>query len=334
MKKFLWLFLFLFLLTGCGKEKPAERGFFAMDTYMTFTAYGPNGEAALEKAEARVHEIEDALSVTKEGSDLSRVNHGEDIALGEDAERVISAGLSLGKETDGALDISLYPLSKAWGFTTGKYRVPEKAEIKTLLSQKGIGKISISGNHIQKPSGMEIDLGALGKGYAGSEAKRIVKEAGVTSAILSLGGNIETLGEKPDGSPWRVGIKSPLGDGNGAVLSVRNQAVITSGTYERYFIDKDGRKRHHILNPKTGEPVENTLLSLTVVTDDGLLGDGLSTALFVMGKEKAKVYWKAHPGLELLLIEKSGEITITEGLEKCMEIPAGGPCYRGEVWRR
>ncbi len=339
MKKFLPLFLLCFLLlTGCGKEAapaPAERNFFAMDTYMTFRAYGEGSEAALAKAEARVKEIEDELSVTKEGSDIYRANHeGSVVAIGKDAETVISCGMQLGRETGGALDISLYPVTRAWGFTTGEYCVPTEEEIEDLLMDTGYEKISISNGNLLKPEDMELDLGALGKGYASREAKRILKDAGVKSAILSLGGNIDTLGAKPNGDPWRLGIKNPFGDGNAAVISVKDKAIIASGTYERYFLAEDGKKYHHIMDPKTGRPVENGLVSLTVVADDGLLADGLSTGLFVLGRDKARAYWESHPDIDLLLIDQSGDITLTEGLEKEIEIPEGDTFRIKEVWRR
>ncbi len=329
--------LLLFLITGCGSDKPAEkaleRDFFAMDTYMTFKVYDKGSEEALAKAEARVKEIEDALSVTKEGGDVYHVNHdGSEVPIGKDAGNVISYGLKLGDEMGGAFDITLYPLSRAWGFTTGEYAVPTEEEIQDLLADTGYEKVWIADGKIYKPEDMEIDLGALGKGYAGREAKKILKDAGVTSAILSLGGNIETIGTKPDGSPWRLGIKNPFGDGNAAVISVTDKAVVASGTYERYFQDDTGKKYHHIMNPKTGYPVENGLVSLTVVTADGLAADGLSTALFVIGKDRAKAYWEKHRDIELLLIDEAGDIYVTEGLANVTDIEGDGPCRIKEVW--
>ncbi len=332
-----WLLLFACLFSGCGSEsgsgeKKAERGFFAMDTYMTFTAYG-GSEEALSKAEARVKELEDALSVTKPGSDVYRVNHdGCEVAIGKDAETVISYGLALSEEMGGAFDISIYPVTRAWGFTTGEYSIPTDEEREALLADIGYEKISISNGEIIKPEDMEIDLGALGKGYAAREAKQILQEAGVTSAILSLGGNIQTIGAKPDGDPWRLGIKNPFGDGNAAVVSVKDKAVVASGTYERYFQDEDGKKYHHIMDPKTGAPVENGLVSLTVVADDCLQADGLSTALFVVGKDRAKAYWEKHRDMELLLIDEAGDIYVTEGLANSLEIAGDGPCRVKEVW--
>lgn len=336
------LLLSLCLFSGCGKgsgslstsdPKKVERNFFAMDTYMTLSAYGEGSEAALEKAEARVKEIEDELSVTKPGSDVYHANHdGSIVPIGKDAGRVISYGLALGDEMGGAFDITIYPITRAWGFTTGEYHIPTEEELEDLLADTGYEKMWIAGGKLYKPEDMEIDLGALGKGYAAREAKTVLKEAGVTSAILSLGGNIDTIGTKPDGSPWRLGIKNPFGDGNAAVVSVTDKAVVASGTYERYFQDTEGKKYHHIMNPKTGYPVENGLVSLTVVTDDGLRADGLSTALFVVGKDRAKAYWEKHRDMELLLIDEAGDIYVTEGLANTLEMDTDAPCRVKEVW--
>ncbi len=336
------LLLSLCLFSGCGSEsgslstssaKKVERNFFAMDTYMTLSAYGEGSEAALEKAEARVKEIEDELSVTKPGSDVYHANHdGSIVPIGQDAGRVISYGLALGDEMGGAFDITIYPITRAWGFTTGEYHIPTDEELEDLLADTGYEKMWIADGKLYKPEDMEIDLGALGKGYAAREAKKILKEEGVTSAILSLGGNIDTIGTKPDGSPWRLGIKNPFGDGNAAVVSVTDKAVVASGTYERYFQDTEGKKYHHIMDPKTGYPVENGLVSLTVVTDDGLRADGLSTSLFVVGKDRTKAYWEKHRDMELLLIDEAGDIYVTEGLANTLEMDNDAPCRVKEVW--
>lgn len=320
MVKRLWplVFLCVFLIAGCGgtEEKAHRRNFFAMDTYMTMTAYGgTEAEQGLALAERKIRALESALSVTETGSDVYLLNHreGGEVLLGKDAAAVLRAMLGVAADTGGALDPSICPVVTAWGFTSGQPHVPDAESLAESLKKTGWEKIRMEGNTAVLPEGMEIDLGAAGKGYAGREVGRLLRGAGVRSAILSLGGNIEAVGTKPDGSPWQVGLKAPDADGYAGMLSAENEAVVTSGSYERYFTDEDGRRYHHILDPATGYPAENGLLSVTVIGKDGLLCDALSTALFVMGPEKAAEFWRRHSGFEMILITAGREILATEG---------------------
>ena len=162
---------------------------------------------------------------------------------------------------------------------------------------------------------MQIDLGAVGKGFTGDLLAEKIKENSVKSALINLGGNVQTIGTKPDGSDWKVGITSPYGEGNFAVLEISDKAIVTSGGYERYFIGEDGRQYHHILNPETGKPAESGLISVSVIASEGRLCDALSTSLFVMGLEKAENLWKSKNDFDMILVTENGEIYITEGIE-------------------
>lgn len=303
-------------LAGCGGDAAEKhsRNFFAMDTYMTITAYGPHAEEGMKEAEARIRTLEDELSVTKEGSDVWRVNHRTEDStdLGADTADVVGAALALAKDTQGALDPTIYPAVEAWGFTKDRQQVPSPEALANALARTGWERAHLASRTLTLEPGMEIDLGAVGKGYAGREAGRVLREAGVASAILSLGGNIEAVGAKPDGTPWKVGLKAPDSEGYAGMIAVRDEAVVTSGSYERYFTDETGRRYHHILDPSTGYPAENGLLSVTVIGPDGLVCDALSTALFVMGKEKAEAYWRARGDFAMILIESGRHITVTE----------------------
>jgi len=166
---------------------------------------------------------------------------------------------------------------------------------------------------ITLPEGMEIDLGSVAKGYAGQLVAQMLREHGVQSALLNLGGNVQTVGAKPDGSPWQIGIKDPQGEDAMMVLSVEDQAVVTSGGYERYF-EQDGQTYWHIMDPSTGHPADSGLISVTIVGDEGVVCDGLSTALFVMGLEKAADLWAQSGDFEAVFVTASGEVYITEGL--------------------
>lgn len=303
--------------TGGNSQEESRKEFFAMDTYMTFTAYGDNAGEALEKAEKEIHTLESEWSVTDENSEIYAVNHsnGNVVTLSEDTADVVSFALEMAKETDGALEPTIYPVLTAWGFTTDENRIPGNEEIQSLLSRVGYEKVELNGQKIHLPEGMELDLGAVGKGYAGDLTAEIVKESGVTSALLNIGGNVQTVGSRPDGNDWRLAIRSPYGDGEVGVLEVSDCAVVTSGNYERYFTGEDGKRYGHIIDPKTGYPVDNGLASVTIVTEEGKTGDALSTSMFVKGLEGAQEYWKSHKGFDMILMTEDGEIYLTEGIE-------------------
>ena len=322
MKRPLAALLLLALLAGCtsapAQARPtAENTFFAMDTVMTLRLYEGGDEALLDEAEARVKELEALWSVTDEGSEIYALNRDGAAELSPETAELLDTALGMCRRTDGALDVSIYPVLRAWGFTTGEYAVPEEDAVAALLPLVDYTQVRRDGTYASLPDGMEIDLGSVAKGYTGDELASYLKENGVTSAMLDLGGNIQTVGAKPDGSPWRVGVRDPEGDGNVGVVEVADQAVVTSGGYERYF-EEDGVRYWHILDPKTGWPARSGLISVTVVGDRGAVCDALSTALFVMGRERAAGFWLQHGaelGFELVLVEEDGSVTITEGLE-------------------
>ena len=314
------LLLLLTALSGCGRTdleaQEAENSFFAMNTYMTFTAYGEGAEDALVDARVRVEEVEALWSVTDEGSEIYRANHsgGEPVNVSEETAELVSFALEMAEKTDGALEPTIYPVLRAWGFTTDTKQVPSQEEIDALLEDVGHEKITLDGTLLTVPEGMELDLGAVGKGYAGDLAAEAVRARGIECAILSLGGNIQAVGSRPDGTDWRVGLRSPWEDGTLGVLRVSDQAVVTSGGYENYFEDKDGNVYWHILDPETGYPAKSGLLSVTIICPQGRMGDALSTALFVMGPQKAEEYWRENGDFEMILVTEEGEILITEGV--------------------
>ena len=314
------LLLLLTALSGCGRTnleaQEAENSFFAMNTYMTFTAYGEQAEDALADARVRVEEVEALWSVTDEGSEIYRANHsgGEPVNVSEETAELVSFALEMAEKTDGALEPTIYPVLRAWGFTTDTKQVPSQEEINALLGDVGHEKITLDGTLLTVPEGMELDLGAVGKGYAGDLAAEAVRARGIECAILSLGGNIQAVGSRPDGTDWRVGLRSPWEDGTLGVLRVSDQAVVTSGGYENYFEDEDGNVYWHILDPETGYPAKSGLLSVTIICPQGRMGDALSTALFVMGPQKAEEYWRENGDFEMILVTEEGEILITEGV--------------------
>ena len=310
------------MLTACqnsDENKKVSKDIFAMDTYMTVTAYGKNAENGVNKAVDEINRLETVLSAEKQESDIYKLNETGSGTLSTETKNIVSKALEINKTTNGAFDISIYPLMVKWGFTTQKYNVPSKNEISKLLKDVDSSKIIFdekSGN-IKLKENMKIDLGGIAKGYTSNRVMQIFKECGVKSGLVSLGGNVQALGTKTDGTAWQIAIENPDKSSDYiGVVSVKDKAVITSGGYERYF-EKNGKTYHHILDPETGYPAESGVKSVTIVSDDGTLADALSTSLFVMGKEKALDYWREHKNeFDTVLVEDNGDITITGGLEK------------------
>ena len=307
----------LLFLTGCSAEsspEPVQGTFFAMDTVMDFTIYGESG--LIDQSESLIASLESLVSVTDANSELYAINQTGSGTLTGKASSLMEQALELCRRTGGALDISVYPIVRAWGFTTGSYQVPDEETIQSLLPLVDYTQIQYDAatGVVALPEGMEIDLGSVAKGYAGQLAAQMLREHGVQSALLNLGGNVQTVGAKPDGSPWQIGIKDPQGEDAMMVLSVEDQAVVTSGGYERYF-EQDGQTYWHIMDPSTGHPADSGLISVTIVGDEGVVCDGLSTALFVMGLEKAADLWAQSGDFGAVFVTASGEVYITEGLQ-------------------
>lgn len=317
--KIVWL-LPLFMLIffcGCSKNKTETIQFFSMDTIMQMTAYGDHAADALPQARKTVEELDTQFNATNADSVLSKLQDGD--VLPENILSVLQTAQMLSRATDGALDITLYPLTNAWGFYTKDYRVPTSEECKKLLQSRGTWSLSENIFHIQE--GTKLDLGSVAKGYAGMCAADTLRQNGVTSAILSLGGNVQTVGLKPNGKNWTVAVTDPLNPNSSVcTLSVGEGAVVTSGSYQRNFTE-NGKTYHHILDPQTGRPVENDLLSVTVFCEDGTIADGLSTALFVMGPEKAEQFCLTSDiSFDALFISKDKNITYTKGFASGFEL--------------
>ena len=308
------LLLPLIFLCSCGVQS-ASRDMFAMDTVISVQAHGNNSNAAVNAAADRIKELEKLFSVTDADSDISHINASGTAEVSGSTEYVLTEALKVCADTDGALDITIYPVLREWGFTTSEYRVPTNDEIAAALAETGYERVSVSGNTVTVPAGYMLDLGSCAKGYAGDEALAAMREAGVTSALVNLGGNVAALGTKPDGSDWSVGIANPFSPNELlGIVKVHDKSVVTSGGYQRYFTDEDGNTYIHILDPATGRPAGSGLVSVTVIGENGLLCDALSTALFVMGKDKATGYRQEHGGFGMVLVTADGRIYITDDI--------------------
>jgi len=310
----LLLLSFCGFLPGCAVQKEQEETFFAMDTYMSLRAQ-TDDEELLGQIRDEIVRLEHEISVTEKTGAVWQLNHAGEAQMSPQALSLLQTALENCADTGGALDITVYPVLQAWGFTTDAYRVPGAEEIRSLLGTVDWNAVRINGETVTVPEGTMVDLGSVAKGYAADLAAERLKQSGVENAILDLGGSILTLGTRPDKNPWRVAVRAPKEEGLLGVLSSRDEAVVTSGGYERYFEDDEGNIWWHILDPETGYPARSGLVSVTVVGPHGVRCDALSTALFVMGEEKACAYWRAERDFGMILVTEDGRLLVTEDLE-------------------
>ena len=312
------------LLCGCA-QKSAEREFFAMDTVMQLRAYGPAAEDALAQAEAEIYRLEGVLSCRDEQAALARLNETGGGTAGEETAALLQTALTLCEQTGGAYDPALGALSEAWGFSTGAYRVPEPDALAEAMQSSGAGLVQLDGISVTLTNGAQLDLGGIAKGYAAGRVRTILREAGVTSAIISLGGNVAAVGKKPDGSAWTVGLQDPdRPEAYFGTVSIEDACVVTSGAYQRYF-EENGQTYHHIIDPRTGYPAENGLISVTIISADGTLADALSTSLFIMGPEEASSFWKKHRDtFDAIMMKEDGTVMVTAGLADHCSVTTGG----------
>lgn len=297
MKRILAAFLLLLCLVGCTPQpKSYTADFFAMDTFMSITAYGEDEQAAQDTAvqlEQRINALEPALSRTREDSDLYRLNHADGAAceVSEDTYAAIEAAVQFAEWTGGAFDPTMAPLTDLWGINTDHAHVPAQTEIDAALTHVGYQNIELLGNNqVRLLNGAQLDLGGIGKGFATDEAAAMLD--GTQGVLATLGGNIGAYGENPnrDSGNWVIGIADP--DDNAAFIAtveVCGLSVVTSGDYERYF-EQDGKRYHHIFDPATGYPADSGLRSVTVIDESSTRADALTTALFVMGLEEGMAF--------------------------------------------
>lgn len=290
--KFISLFLiivFVFALCSCS-EKKAGTTEFAMNTVINLTLYGKRCDEAMQAGLDEIRRIDALMNAHSEDSEIARLNSigkGGEAELSDETVYVIKKALDLCEKTDGAFDISIKPLSDLWNIGADEPRVPSEEEIDTALSKIGYRDIRINGNRVSfAKEGMQIDLGAVAKGYCADRLVEIFKSYGIKNALIDLGGNIYAMGKNQNGGDWRIGLQAPeeIRGEHFAVENLSDRTAVTSGSYERYF-ESDGRIYHHILDPKTGYPADSGLISVTVIGKSSLEADMLSTAIFVMGSE-------------------------------------------------
>ena len=303
-------------LCACTTETslPSRTGF-ALDTVVTITLYDvgkADAEDALSAAFDEIERLESLLSVTREESDVWRLNtaEGRAVTVAKETAEVLTLALRYAELSGGALDVTVRPVSQLWDFAA--QAVPDTAALQQAAELVGYHNLSVDGQVVTLTQGA-VDLGGIAKGYIADRVAAVLKRKGVCSALIDLGGNIVAVGNKA-GEPFRIGIKNPLAtDSLCAVVEESEMSVVTSGIYERGF-DKDGIRYHHLLDPSTGMPVQNTLASVTIVCAKSADADALSTACFVMGEERARKLIDSLPDTEALFVRRDGTIKATDGL--------------------
>ena len=328
MKKSIILFLILamYIFTSCGlqPDNAYEADGFGMGTVISQKIYGVNSKKAADEVFENIKYLEGLMTVNASGGDINRLNENAgkaNIELAPETIAVIKSALKISKLSEGAFDITVAPVVKAWGIGTDEERIPSDEELGRLVSLIGYKNIYVEDKIMHRASlkkqGQMIDLGGIAKGYAADKAIKIYKNNGIGSAFINLGGNVFTLGTKPDGTLWSIGIQNPRA-GNGKIVGfvkVSNKAVVTSGDYQRYF-EKNGKKYHHIMDPRTGRPAESGLMSVTIIAASATEADALSTAAFVLGLDKGMSVIKRYGHAEAIFITADKKIYITQGLKE------------------
>lgn len=337
----------MLLFTGCGNitdadtsttgNQPISISSIKLNTAVQITIYDSQDKALLNDCLALCDKYELIFSRTNEKSELYKLNHRKDVSDGdfgtdgpttpypvsgtadtwhisEDLAALLSEGLDITRESDGAFDIAIAPLTSLWDFTAEDPEVPDDAAIQKALPLCSSDGVTIDGEDITLLSDdIQFDVGAIAKGYIADRLKDFLIKKGVKSAIINLGGNVLCIGSKPDGTPFKIGIQKPFADRNEteAVMDITGKSVVSSGIYERCF-KQDGKLYHHILNPQTGYPYDNGLISVTIISDQSVDGDALSTTCFALGLEDG-LKFAEKKGVQAVFITEDYELHYTDG---------------------
>ena len=311
-----YLLLLALLLSGCGSQKYVYQDFL-LNTEVSVTVYRRGDQAAAQEALELCRAYEKIFSRTDPDSELYRLNSRETGSVSLELAQVISLGLDYARRSGGAFDITMGGVTSLWDFTAGDPQVPDPGEVAERLSHTGWETVTVEGNAVSfaDPETV-IDLGGIAKGYIADRLADCLRSEGVSSAVISLGGNIYCLGRKPDGSDFQVGVQYPYEERNQVIggLPASDQSVVTSGLYERCFT-VDGVLYHHILSPETGWPVKNGLLAVSIVSERSVDGDALSTACFVLGLEKGMALVEDTEDVEAVFITDDFQLHLSSGLE-------------------
>ena len=324
-----WLIFIVSVSCAPKAEAPQDRTEFVLGTVCSIRLLDGASKSGLDAAFKRLFEIEATMSVNTTGTIVGSVNEAagrQPIKVPEDVLEVTRKALFYAKLTNRAFDPTIGPVVKLWNIGLDGERVPEHWEIEQALPLVDAGAVEVDQNtntiYLTRP-GMLLDLGGIAKGYAADEVGRILTEHGVKAAVIDLGGNVKVIGNKPDGSKWRIGVQNPSDD-RGAYIGIASlgegATVVTSGIYERYFIDSTGRRYHHIFDTRTGYPIENELVSVTVISSSSIDADSLSTALFALGLRNGMALAESQENVEAIFIDSNNQVYLSSGLSNLFNL--------------
>ncbi|SFC93060.1 FAD:protein FMN transferase [Clostridium uliginosum] len=316
------ILIFIFV-TGKYERPSIIKSSYALGTIINLNVCGSNGQKAIEEAIKKLNDIDDKMSAFKEDSEISKINFkagATSEVVSRDTYFVIEKAVEYSKILEGTFDPTIRPLLKLWNIGTEDEKIPEKHQIEETLKLVNYNDVILDKSNFSimlKNMKQALDVGGIAKGFAADEVRDIFYKHNIKSALIDLGGNIFALGNKEDGTSWKVGIQNPFksrGEHVG-ILSVKNKSVVTSGNYERYFI-KDGKRFHHIIDPKTGYPSQSKIISATIISDNSIDGDGLSTGVYILGIDKALKIIEAIEGIDAIFITEDKKVYITSGIYK------------------
>lgn len=327
---FILIIVFGMSIYGCSKKKnvePISRTELFMGTSIKVTLYDGGSEEILDKVFNRIMELEDLVSINKAGTEIDELNSNagiKPVKLSEDSFNIVGKGLEYSKLSNGGYDITIGPLVKLWSIGLPEAKVPTEKEIDEAIKHVNYSNVEINKDNREvflKEKEMLLDLGSIAKGYTADEIAKLLKEEGVNSAIIDLGGNIYALGLKEGDKQWKIGIQDPFTDRGSVVgtIDVSNKSIVTSGVYERY-IEKDGVKYHHILNPKNGYPYDTNIAGVSIISDKSIDGDALSTLVFTKGLDEGMKFVESIDGVDAIFIMKDKKVYATNGLKNNLNI--------------
>ncbi len=316
------LLAFSILLVSCSKPapEPESQSFLMLGTVCKITIYDHPSTEAFDASFARLREIEARMSLHTDTSEIAKVNEEagiQPVAVSQDTFTVIEEALKIAELSNGAFDPTIGPLVEAWDIGGPNARKPSDDEIASLVKLINYKEVQLNKDTLEvylPRKGMALDLGGIAKGYAADQVADILRDHGVEQAIVNLGGNVLTLGRKPDGTMWKIGIQDPEeGRGNYVMIAqLDNTSLVTSGPYER-FLEIDGKKYHHILNTKTGYPVDSDFTSVSIITQSSFLADALSTSVFALGYEKGLALVNSMPEVGAIFFTSDDKVLLSDG---------------------
>lgn len=332
IKKLILIIFILLFTTACNNSQennePVKASHNGMGTTTDFIVFGEQAEEGIKNAKEIMVDIEQKMSLSIENSEVNKINSQAglgQVEVSDDTFEVISRGLYFSELTEGSFDISIAPITELWNIGKDDQRVPSENEISeklSLVNYKNIVLNKEDNSIFLEKKGMKIDLGGIAKGFAADKIISTFKGMGIENALVNVGGNIKVLGDNPQKNrPWKVGLRHPREARGSHFTTTKLQSgetVVTSGDYERFFI-KEGIRYHHIFDAKLGKPSNSDIIGVSIITDNSMNADGLSTSIFLLGSQKGLKLIEDIEGAEAVIVTKDLKIIMTEGAEEILE---------------